>query len=292
MKQFFQSYIRFTKTERYGIIALSASIVLLLLLKWQMPRLLPPPTDTNPETMHLLTAWQQFKNDYTHSSLPFYPPASFPFDPNTIDSTTALQLGLTPKTTHLLLNWRRKGKIFYDKEAFRTLYTLPETTWLRLEPLIILPEKNTAAHRHTNYRQKPEPFLPGSVNLNTADTATLIRIKGIGAVLAQKIIARRTALGGFIQHAQLKEIYPFSDSVFSQFERLCFIPPGSHRQIPLNTASVAELERHPYIGKKRAAYILLYRDGIQQFENITQLKQVPLMNEENYRKIAPYLTLE
>ena len=38
--------------------------------------------------------------------------------------------------------------------------------------------------------------------------------------------------------------------------------------------------------------IILYRNALKRFDNITQLRQVPLMNEEIYRKIAPYLVVD
>ncbi|MBS1783775.1 MAG: helix-hairpin-helix domain-containing protein, partial [Bacteroidetes bacterium] len=62
--------------------------------------------------------------------------------------------------------------------------------------------------------------------------------------------------------------------------------------IRLNTATLHELKSHPYIGEKMAQHIILYRDGLGHYTEIEQLRQVPLMNEEIYRKIAPYFVLE
>jgi DNA uptake protein ComE-like DNA-binding protein len=41
-----------------------------------------------------------------------------------------------------------------------------------------------------------------------------------------------------------------------------------------------------------AKNILLLRKGLNKYENIGQLRQVPLMNEEKYRKIAAYCTID
>jgi len=41
------------------------------------------------------------------------------------------------------------------------------------------------------------------IDLNGVDSATLVRLRGIGPTLAHKIIDRRAALGGFVQHEQL-----------------------------------------------------------------------------------------
>jgi competence protein ComEA len=53
--------------------------------------------------------------------------------------------------------------------------------------------------------------LPHKLNINTADTATLIRIKGVGKVTAEKIIYRRNKKGAFTNIAQLHEVGSFSE---------------------------------------------------------------------------------
>lgn len=61
--------------------------------------------------------------------------------------------------------------------------------------------------------------LPDSINLNTADSATLVRLKGIGPVTAHKIIVRRSTLGPFTDINQLRELGSFSDTVFADLKR-------------------------------------------------------------------------
>ena len=52
--------------------------------------------------------------------------------------------------------------------------------------------------------------LPHKLNINTADTATLMRIKGVGKVTAEKIIYHRNNKGDFTHIAQLHEVGSFS----------------------------------------------------------------------------------
>ena len=59
-----------------------------------------------------------------------------------------------------------------------------------------------------------ETPLPKTIDLNTADSATLVRLKGIGPVTAGKIIARRTSDGPFTDIDQLKEVGRFSEATF------------------------------------------------------------------------------
>jgi DNA uptake protein ComE-like DNA-binding protein len=70
------------------------------------------------------------------------------------------------------------------------------------------------------------------------------------------------------------------------------INPRSVKKLKLNTASLRELAAHPYIGKEMAEGIIMLREGSKRYDNIEQLRQVPLMNAEKYRKIAPYFVLE
>ena len=53
--------------------------------------------------------------------------------------------------------------------------------------------------------------LPYKLNINTADTAILMRIKGVGKVTAEKIIYRRNKKGAFTHIAQLHEVGSFSE---------------------------------------------------------------------------------
>ena len=60
----------------------------------------------------------------------------------------------------------------------------------------------------------------------------------------------------------------------------------------LNTVSLTRLAQHPYIGEKVARNIVSYREALGGYTEITQLREVPLMTGENYRKIAPYFVLD
>ena len=61
--------------------------------------------------------------------------------------------------------------------------------------------------------------LPDTINLNTADSSTLVQLKGIGPATAKKIIARRTTKGPFTDVDQLKEVGSFSSATFDLLKR-------------------------------------------------------------------------
>lgn len=285
----------FSRVQRNGILALLFLLLALLAVRILVPYVSPSGKEEQPSP-ELVLAWNDYKRTHTlqseekstDSGSPALQP--FPFDPNTLDSAGFAALGLKPKTTHLLLNWRRKGKVFYHKEDLRPLYTLSEADYQQLEPYIRINIPERQEYGRVRYGDLTP--LPAHIDLNQTDSATLVRLNGIGPVLAHKIIAQRNALGGFLKLEQLSEIYRFPDSVFSMLREKLRIDAASVHKLGINSVTFEELKTHPYIGEKVARNILLYREGLKRFENIQQLRQVPLMNEEIYRKIAPYFIIE
>jgi hypothetical protein len=139
----------------------------------------------------------------------------FLFDPNTIDSAGLRQLGLREKTTSIFLNWRRKGKRFYKKEELKKLYTLTPQEYKRLEPYIVI--NNTLRAHQYNYEDYGP--LPEKVNINTADSITLIRLRGIGPAIAHRILVKRRSAGSFASIEEVLAVYHFSDEVCAYLQQ-------------------------------------------------------------------------
>jgi DNA uptake protein ComE-like DNA-binding protein len=101
----------------------------------------------------------------------------------------------------------------------------------------------------------------------------------------------RDLLGGYLNGEQLKEAYRLNDTLFAHITSMSSFNQSGIKKININSISELDLAKHPYIGDKMAKNILLLRSSFKKFDKIEQLKQVPLMNEEKYRKIAPYIQL-
>lgn len=295
-QSWWKSLLQASRLERAGMLAFAVIIVLLIVIRYWIQQTAKPPLLTR-EQRQLQLAVQDFLNRQPKQtefamSQPANPATGtlFPFDPNTLDSGGFIKLGLRPFTVQKLLNWRRKGKVFYDKISFSKVWTLTPEEYNRLAPYIVIQVAKPDHQQQYENRFRQEP-LPAVIDLNTTDSATLVRLNGIGPTLAGKIVGRRRALGGFLRHEQLLEVYRFPDSTFSMLrEKLAIRPEAIHR-INLNTATEEDLMKHPYIGERMARNIILYREGLRRFDNIQQLRQVPLMNEEIYRKLAPYFSV-
>jgi len=293
MIRWWKAYSRFSSIESKGIITLLSLIAILIVILIVMPYWLSERDfNVDPE---LIAAFEKYKQEHLASGNgnEYIEEAAaertlFAFDPNNLDSTGFIRLGLRSKTVHMLLNWRRKGKKFYKKEDLKPLYTLREDEYNRLAPYISIASME---QERASLFGKSEP-LPEVIDLNSTDSATLVRLRGIGPILAHKIIDRRSALGGFIRHEQLLEVYRFADTTLDMLRKKLAINPRSIKKLKLNTADLSELAAHPYIGKQLAEGIIMLREGLKRYDNIEQLRQVPLMNAEKYRKIAPYFVLE
>ena len=70
-----------------------------------------------------------------------------------------------------------------------------------------------------------ETPLPNVIDLNTADSATLVRLKGIGPVTAGKIVSRRNNKGPFTDVDQLKEVGVFNAATFEILKKHLTVAP-------------------------------------------------------------------
>jgi len=158
-----RAFTSFTRTERMGIISLLLLIAILLAVKATM-HLWVHPSYNREQEVRLNAQWQQLKArttkepplyNYSHtdtlstkrnnhlSEVSNKKNAAaevkikmFVFDPNTVDSIGLRKLGLREKTTAIFLHWRAKGKVFYNKEELKKVYTLTQEDYDRLEPYI------------------------------------------------------------------------------------------------------------------------------------------------------------
>lgn len=296
MQNPFHSFFRLPRRERTGFAVLMLLLLLLLAIYVLMPLFVHPPKRNEAEDKRLAAAWQAIKNtgdaeaanpeDDIAASL-------FAFDPNTLDSVGFRRLGLSAKAVKGLMSWRSHGKHFYKAEDLKPLYNLPPEDYERIAPYITIAGGERTPYEHKEWSSS-YPAIPAIVDVNTTDTTTLDRaVRGVGATIARKIIAKRNALGGYIRFEQITEGMRLPDSTIAALREKIRIDAGRVRRIPVNTATLAHLSAHPYIGEKIAKGIVQLREGYGgKYSSMEQLRQAPLMTEEIYRKIAPYLSLE
>lgn len=160
--------------------------------------------------------------------------------------------------------------------------------------------EHTAAPPIRHFTEAIPPFSTApDHNLNTAGTADLQEVSGVGAVLAQEIVSYREALGGFTRRSQLLEIPGIGETLSARILDTFYIPdelpeeePAAEQQdaetapaetqeqentepeylmLDLNTAQKEDLMRLPDMTEPLADAILNLREEIGGYQNVHEL---------------------
>ncbi len=232
----------------------------------------------------------------------------FSFDPNVLSLDSLKLLGLPERTARAIVNYRSSGGKFRNPEDLAKIYVLSEEDFTRLEPFIEIslaerkagkqPEKEMVI-REIERKEREEKVktedhtakydVPELIELNLADTADLMAIRGIGPFFARKIIERRDALGGFRHYEQLKEIYRFDDEKLELVAPYLTLDTTLVDRIDLNKADIDRLKRHPYIGFKIANSIVQMRNAHGPYRRVEDVQRSYLINDSIFGRIKPYL---
>lgn len=219
----------------------------------------------------------------------------FPFDPNLASEADLLRLGLPARTVKGILNYRSKGGKFRKPEDFSKIYTLGEAEFSRLAPYITIGAVATAERPVTyaggNFPEK-KLVTKGPLDINRAALEDWLRLPGIGEKRARQIVNFRESLGGFLRVEQIGEMYGLPDSVYQSIRPLLVLEYSSIRPINLNTASVEDLDRHPYISFKQATLIVNYRSQHGPFATPDEVSKIIAFTDKKWLdKIRPYLAV-
>jgi DNA uptake protein ComE-like DNA-binding protein len=135
---------------------------------------------------------------------------------------------------------------------------------------------------------------PRKVELNTADTAALIALPGIGPSFARGIVKYRSMLGGYVTLDQLAEVFVLKDKpdAVEKLKELLILDTLVVQRIPINSCSVEELAAHPYARWRLAKPLIAYRTQHGPFAQVADIRGCPLVNDTVFRKLAPYLSVE
>ena len=214
-----------------------------------------------------------------------------PFDPNAADSVELLEVGLQPWQARTLIRYRSKGARFRKTEDIKKLFFMNDSLFTALSPYVLIPQPDSAA---ADTAARKPPFAVREkrdtiIELNTADTASLQLIRGIGRYTAIQIVRYRQQLGGFYDKNQLYEIDNINaDSIISHLT----VDPSLITPININHASVERLNRHPYISFTQAKCIYELRRTCFTLDLNTFIKEQECLTEEKLQRLLPYLNFD
>ena len=130
------------------------------------------------------------------------------------------------------------------------------------------------------------------IEINRSDSATLVRLPGIGPVLSARIIKYRRLLGGFARIEQLKEVYGLSEETYDIIAKLVSADSSIIVRININTAEYRELAHIRYFDKYELASILKYRQLKGRINGINDLIDNKLITNEKAVQTGPYLRFD
>jgi len=225
-----------------------------------------------------------------------------PFNPNNAAKEDLISVGFPEFLAARIINFRNKGGKFKVKNDLSKIYGLKPEQYAAFKPYIQLPDSFPSASKHSKYAKEktPPPAAFGKKNtplpridINACDTADLRKVYGVGSKLSNRIILFRNKLGGFVRLNQLSEVYGLDSSVINKIKKIFFVD-GKLKPalLKINSMTEKELGQHPYVGYKKAQQICAYRRQHGNYASLEELKKNPLVTDEAFEKMKPYLSLE
>lgn len=304
MKSKFQEYFNFSRKELNGILVLCLLIGFVLTFPWIVSYFKKPETynfkDFDAEMKQFLASAKKIdpknaKSFQDETEENEHRPAYFHFDPNGLPEESWRKLGLSARQVKVIKNYESKGGRFYQKEDLEKMYSLSRAEYERLEPYIRIKnrKRETAGRNIYKYPKSGKGYIPAParelVEINQADSAGLETVRGIGPAFAARIIKYRNRLGGFYRKEQLLEVYGLDSTMFKLLEGQISVNRATIKTININTATFEEIKKHPYLSYKQMNAILQYRKQHGNYESISDLRKIAILNDEILRKIEPYL---
>lgn len=180
------------------------------------------------------------------------------FDPNALDQEGWQKLGFSEKQAAVIIKYKEtklKGR-FKNLEEIKNCFVISEEKFLELQPYIQLSESEQTAQQ-----KAPEPERPrldfSKIDLNDI-SAEQLQIFGFSPKIAQRYVAFRSGLGGFVHKNQVLEIYGVEEGLARQLLEVAPLETAKIKKYRLTTAPEAWLKRHPYF-KRYADRIIFYR---------------------------------
>lgn len=216
----------------------------------------------------------------------------FKFDPNNLDYESWRKLGFSDKQIAVIKKYESKGGRFHTKEDLAKIYVISDFDYKRLEPFIeissVVPDKSNNENSPLKTDYSVEKSI--RIDINRADTSQWQLLKGIGPVLANRIVKFRNILGGFYKTEQIQEVYGLPIETYHQIKQNLYIDSSLvMRKININTCSTDSLAKHTYINRKQANTIVSFRKQHGAFINIKSLSAIKSLDSIFLRKIEPYL---
>jgi competence ComEA-like helix-hairpin-helix protein len=302
--RFVNAYFSFLQKDRIGVLTLSIFVLIMIAGHVIINHINLIPRSDFTEFKHKLENWENNHLDQNVQAL-------FVFDPNMVTEGKLDCLAVPSAIKSNMLRYRAAGGRFVRAEDIRKIYGMNDSIFLILKPYIQIENISTGMlkkHEKDDAQTKPdnlkddtekdlvrvndEPLktILSLIELNSADSAELTCLKGIGPVYASRIIKYRNLLGGFYSENQLLEVYGFKEETFNRVKDFIIVDTTKIKKLRINFVDYTDLVRHPYVKENHVESILNYRRLNGPFTFLEQLVGNELMDSITFNVLKPYLT--
>lgn len=171
------------------------------------------------------------------------------------------------------------------------------------------------------FPEEAEPEISYPLDLNAATAEELETLPGVGAILAERIVSYREAVGGFQTLEELQQVNGIGSGIYFQIAPYLFIigelqtispeselPEATDAAAPelepetalesasasipcldINIATAEDFQKLPNVTQEQAEAIVRLRTQIQYFQNIYELLYADGMTDRLFLSIRDYL---
>ena len=293
LKNFFREYFSFSLAER-KVIYLFSAIILVLIIAPNVYKFFHHQIDIPLGKRNYAAFDSAYERIVLRKQITINRPAHL-FNPNNLNACDWISLGLSPKIAGNIEKYIKKGGHFKNKTDLLKIYGFDTAFYSVIEPFICLPKKDSikSEKRMANSEPKLYPFAKKTLQLktaiNTADSAELDKIPGIGPVFANRIIKYRKLLGGYYSINQLNEVYGVTPELFNKISKFIIVDSSNVENLELNIKNEVKIRKHPYITKYKASLIIKYLKFNGHVKNSSELIQNNILTSDEIQKLGPYL---
>ena len=214
-----------------------------------------------------------------------------------VDTVSAQYLtgwGLSSKQAEVFVNYRNASGGIFSEEHLRRCYVVDGAVADSLAKYIVYSEPKVSdsvkIQPADSSRSVAKTYRKRAlVEINEADSATLVAIDGIGPRSASEIIKYRNYLGGYYSVEQISELKCVTEENFSKILQQILCDSCKISKIDINFAAPKELERHPYVTAQALKRIIKKRQLKGGWSRIEEMTEQNILSEEEAKRLAPYL---
>ena len=266
------SYFYFSRPERWAAFVLLIMIGMVAVLPkflWQQkPDLLIPLAleQFGMDTMYMRDAFAEVEAATVKDP--------FDFDPNTVSIEALQSLGFTAKLANTLANYRAKGGLIRSGKDLYKIWGMPTLLADRLAPFVRV---SGTSGKNSQSRPFGTALVPrygaaAPIDINTASLSQFEALKGIGPVLAARIVGFREKQGGFVKVQDLLMVYGVKDSLLSALAPYLRLDDSRVPKANLNQASVLQLVQKAGLQVVVAQAVVRWRQQNGAFATFDELE--------------------